>query len=229
MLDRSELDHAIDLQQRSYCLLKWMASAVRDGFIEFKTAHNYSTLPEAALGWIDGHYLNIPADARVERELLPAFTSFFSTYLENSFDLVAEPGKQLYSPDAHCFCPMCSWLIDAPNLKTKRVGPRDKRRADKLRSDALAQLAIERSTPKTDSEIATYLSDHDCRRDAALIAYGHDLLERVNGIANGPAILSLWRGFAWSPSGSPIPKFKLTSDCILDAEQRLIDALLNRG
>ena len=30
-------------------------------------------------------------------------------------------GKRLYSPDAHCFCPLCSWLIDAPHLKTKKL------------------------------------------------------------------------------------------------------------
>jgi len=67
-LDISELKRAVDMQQRSYRLLKWTASAVRDGFIDFKTAHTSSNLPEAAESWILGHYFNIPADARVDRK-----------------------------------------------------------------------------------------------------------------------------------------------------------------
>jgi hypothetical protein len=63
------------MQHRSYLLLKWMAAAVKDGFINFKTAHNYSILPKATEGWILGHYLNIPANARPSREDLAAFSA----------------------------------------------------------------------------------------------------------------------------------------------------------
>ncbi len=93
MLDPKELRRAVDMQRRSYLLLKWMASAVKAGFVSFKTAHMYSTLPQAAEGWILGHYLNIPANARPAREERGAFSAFFSTYLTNSFDLIANPGK----------------------------------------------------------------------------------------------------------------------------------------
>ena len=77
MLDGNVIRHAVDMQNRSYLLLKWMVKAVEDGFIQFETAHDYSTLPEAAEAWIFGHYLNIPAGARVAREDLGDFCSFF--------------------------------------------------------------------------------------------------------------------------------------------------------
>ena len=143
MLDPTKLRHAVDMQHRSYLLLKWVASAVTSGFVSFKTAHTYSTLPLAAEAWIAGHYSNIPANARPAREDLAAFAAFFSTYLTNSFDLIANPGQQLFSPDAHCFCPMCSWLIDAPNLMTKKVTSADKRRAHRIRVATLLKTALE--------------------------------------------------------------------------------------
>ena len=87
--------------------------------MNFETAHDYSNLPEATEGWILGHFLHIPDNDRTPREALPGFSALVSTYWSNCFDLISNPGKQLYSPDAHCFCPMCSWLVDAPNLKTQ--------------------------------------------------------------------------------------------------------------
>ncbi len=225
MLDSTRISHAIEMQQRSYQLLQWMASAVKDGFIGFKTAHDYSNLPDAAAGWIAGHYNNIPDNARVPLDALPEFTAFFSTYLTNSFDLVASPGRQLYSPDAHCFCPMCSWLIDAPNLKTKKLSAADKRRANKMRTQAVSQMAIDSAIAISNGSTATLLDDEQNHYNASLVAYGHDLLHRLNGIANGPAVLALWRGFAWDKSGSPKHKFKLKSSMIMDAESSLLAAI----
>ena len=143
MLNRDQIRRAVDMQRRSYRLLRWMAKAVEEGFIQFETAHDYSSLPEAAEAWILRHYLNIPSGARVAREDLSDFCAFFSTYLENSFDLVANPGKQLYSPDAHCFCPMCSWLVNAPHLKTKKLTPSDKRRARTMKAATIRDVAAE--------------------------------------------------------------------------------------
>jgi hypothetical protein len=215
----------VDMQQRAYLLLKWMAKAVAEGFVSFKTAHEYSTLPDAAEGWILGHYLNIPDKARPRREDLAAFCAFFSTYLTNSFDLISNPGKQRYSPDAHCFCPMCSWLIDAPHLKTKKLGPADKRRAQTMRSNALANIAARERLVISQDDIENLLNDRQVFEEASLVAYGTDLLRREQGIASGPEVLALWRGFAWNESGSPKPDFRLTAKMIVDAEQRLLALL----
>ena len=222
MFNQPEMRRLVDMQHRSYLLLKWMAKAVSDGFVNFVTAHDYSSLPEAAGGWILEHYLNIPDNARPPRENLSAFCAFFSTYLTNSFDLISNPGKQLYSPDAHCFCPICSWLVDAPNLKTKKLTPTDKRRAQKMRISALMNLAAHHGLNVRKDEIEESLNDRQVFEDASLVAYGCDLLQREKGIANGPAVLALWRGFAWNESGSPKHGFRLKAELIADAEKRLL-------
>lgn len=229
MLNRNDIHRAVDMQQRSYRLLRWMAKAVEDGFIEFGTAHTYSSLPEAAEAWILCHYLNIPAAARVPHEDLHDFCAFFSTYLENSFDLVPNPGKRLYSPGAHCFCPMCSWLVNAPHLKAKRVSASDKQRARSMKIGMVRDTAAEHRVNLTEAEVDAIVDDPHLKEMVSLVTYGHDLLRRMKGITTGPAVLSLWRGFAWTEAGSPKKDFRLEADAILDGEKELIDALLKHG
>jgi hypothetical protein len=229
MFDRVEIERVVDMQQRSYRLLKWVASAVKQGFIFFETAHKYSTLPEAAEGWLKIHYLNLPPDARPRSDELGPFSAFFSTYLTNSFDLIANPGKRLYSPQAHCFCPICSWFVDAPNLQTKKITNSAKRQAETMKLNAIANLAAENRLAIREADVKKQLTDPQSSEDACLVAYGRDLLQRVQGIANGPAVLALWRGFAWTSSGSPKHRFQLTANLILDAEESLLAAIRKKA
>ena len=225
MLNESELDRLVDMQRRSYLLLKWLAKAVSEGLVDFAAAHDSSTLPEAAEEWIEGHYFNILPEARPTRENLTAFCKFFSTYLTNSFDLIGDPGKRLYSPDAHCFCPACSWFVDASNLQAKKVGPSDKRRAQEMRVCAVLRIAAENRFDVNKSVVDRLLDDREIADDASLVAYGYDLREREKGVANGPAVLALWRSFAWNGTGAPKRRFRLESKLILAAERRLLRAL----
>lgn len=226
LLDPQQLDLAVKMQAKSYALLKWVGQGVSSGLLSFRTAHEYSTLPHAAADWIDKHYLNIPDAARVDQEDIRVFANFFSTYLENSFDLIANPGKIKFSPDAHCFCPMCSWMIDAPNLKTKSLSTADKKRALKMQVHSIIQLGIDFGAKLDESRAETIVSDNG--ETTALLAYGHDLIQRLNATANGSAVLALWRRFAWNSSGSPKPKFRLTAKMILNVESEL-GVLLSAG
>jgi hypothetical protein len=229
LFERTEIERAIDLQQRSYKLLLWMTDAVERGFITFKAAHTFSTLPEAARGWLDSHYESLPTQACPPREDLTAFANLFSTYLDNSFDLIEHPGQRLYSPDAHCFCPLCSWMVAMPRLQTKTLMRSDKERARKLTVSALRQLALELDVP-LDASVAEAIADEpEMREQLALVAYGHDLLRRLGGIAEGPASLALWRRFAWTPQGSPKHGFELTAAAILDAEAEVVRRLKPEG
>src|SRR5690348_5066803 len=106
--------------------MRWMTDAIDRGFITFTTAHEYATLTAAAIGWIERHYHDIPPAARPAPGDVREFANLFTTYLDNSFDLVEDPGKGLQSPDHHCFCPMCSRLADLPKLQTKKVTRADK-------------------------------------------------------------------------------------------------------
>jgi hypothetical protein len=229
MFAKDELSRAINLQKRSYELLQWVASAVKRGFISFNAAHSYSSVSSAAGDWIQRHYQNIPENARPSLSDLKDFSSLFTTYLENSFELVSSPGKQLYSPDAHCFCQMCSWLVDAPNLKTKTPTPKDKKRAQRMMIDIINRIATENDVRLSDEQIEAIAKDPNLREAHALCAYGADLFQRMNGIAVGTAALVLWRNFAWLPSGSPKRKFELTADLILDAEKAIRERVLSEG
>ncbi len=71
-------------------------------------------------------------------------------------------------------------------------------------------------------EIEESLNNRQLFEDACLVAYGIDLFQRENGIANGPAVLALWRGFAWNEAGSPKHGFRLKAKLIADAADRLL-------
>lgn len=210
MLEATAIEHAVDLQRRSYRLLRWMTAAIDRGFIRFDAAHDFASLPAAARVWLDRHHNDLPRDARPELDDIPAFANLYATYLEGSFDLAEAPGKQLYSRDHHCYCFMCSWLVDAPRLRPKKPDAHDKRRADKLQERALAQLGVGPSP---------------LREEVALVTYAFDLLGRLQGHSEGAATLVLWRRFAWTPEGSPRKGFELTARAILDAEARLLGQL----
>lgn len=66
------------------------------------------------------------------------------------------------------------------------------------------------------------VSDHEQKELVCLVTYGYDLLDRMRGIANGPGVLALWRGFAWSLQGSPKKKFTLTADRIMSAQASIL-------
>lgn len=229
MFSGNELSRAIDLQKRSYELLQWVASAVKNGFISFNAAHSYSSASSAAGDWIQRHYQNIPENSRPLHQDLKDFSGLFSTYLENSFELVSSPGKHLYSPDAHCFCQMCSWLIDAPNLKTKTPTPKDKKRAHTMMLNVINSIATEEDVRLSEEKVAAIANDPNLQEKLALCAYGADLFQRMNGVAVGTAALVLWRTFAWLPAGSPKKKFRLTADIILNAEEAIRERVLSEA
>lgn len=229
MLNETELAHVVDLQRRSYSLLKWMADAVTRGFIRFDTAHDYASLPEAASGWIVSHYNDIPMNSRPDRESIQSFSKMFSTYLQNSFEFVRNPGKQLYSPQGHCFCPMCSWLSDAPNLKTKKPSAADKRRARRMKVATIENLLTENHATRTSQEIEAIVDSRELKECVSILTYAHDLLARAKGLGVGPAALVLWRGFAWTQQGSPKKDFELSVESILASEKRVYQAAFQAG
>jgi len=225
MLIKDEVENAVRLQACGYQLLKWLEKALRDGFITPEAAGTYATSEEAAYSWLDKHYLNLPDTARPERSDLRGFSNFFSTYLDCTFDLDAEPGKRLYSPDDHCFCPICSWMVRKPHLRPKKVSAGDKKVAERMKRTFLLQLAEARGISVTDEMLKHILQDPHFRESVGLCTYAADLLQRLKGIGFGAASLALWRTFAWTPQGSPKKGFVLTTDDIMIAQDVLAERL----
>lgn len=226
MFQSDTLEHAVDLQARSYALLRWMADGIQRGFIAFDAAHAYADDPRAAAAWIERHYAEFPPDARPRREHLSEFCNLFASYLSDGHRLVAEPGLRRYSPDAHCFCQMCSWFIHAPSLRSRPLSSGDQRRADRRMRDCLDALALEHERLLEDAEVSALMRDADLREALALYAYTETLLRRLQGwsVENGVP-LALWRRFAWTANSAPKRKFQLSAEAILAAQRLLHERL----
>jgi hypothetical protein len=113
----------------------------------------------------------------------------------------------------------------ASNLRTKKVGPPDKKRAHLLARAALEDVAIAAGHRLSREQIEPMLEDRSVRESAALIAYTRQLFRRCEGAATGEHVLALWRMFAWNGKGSPKEDFELTAVAVFLAEQRLRERL----
>jgi len=224
-----EIERAVDLQRRGYQLLLWLEQAFDKGFISPEAAGRYGSSEGAALGWLEKHYENLPETARPQHGDLKAFSAYFSTYLDNSFDLTSDPGQRLYSPDAHCFCPICSWMVNKPHLTPKKLRTADKKAAHLMKGEWIRALAVQQKLPLSTDDLNTLLEDPAYREAIGLCTYASDLLDRMEGVAVGAASLALWRSFAWTAQGSPKHGFQLSADAILDAREALVRKLLTYG
>lgn len=225
MFSEPALTRAVALHERAYRLLLWMTDAIERGFIGYDEAHGYASLAGAAKAWIERHYDDLPPHTRPKKIEIGPFATLYATFLESSFELVRDPGERRYSPDAHCFCPMCSWMVPRSRLRTRRPSPKDKARARKLRAAAVAALAAEQGRP-LDARTAQAIAERpELRETVALVAWARELIGRLSGVSSGPAALVLWRGFAWRREGSPEPKLELGAARILEAERRLVAEL----
>ena len=222
MLIRDEIEKAVHMQACGYQLLKWLEKALWEGFITPEAAGNYATSEDAAYAWLEKHYLNIPLSARPERADLQAFSNFFSTYLDCTFDLDPEPVPRM---ESHCCCCFCGWMVQNQHLRPKKVGSRHKKVAEKMKRTFLLRLAKARGIAVTNEMLDDILQDPNLREPLGLCTYASDLLQRQKGIAFGAASLALWRSFAWTPKGSPKKNFVLTADSIMLAQDLLAERL----
>ena len=224
MLPLKQLEHAIDIQGRSFKLLQWLAKAIREGFVPLTKAHDLTDASHATQAWINGHYHNLPFECRPEPDHIDEFTNFFGSYLETSFDIIEAPAER-YVSDGSCYCAMCRRLAYPQHLKAKSLSKADKNRAAKLRVRRMEMLAREEGLPFVEAVMRESLKDIVVQHYASLSAYGSAMLDRLNGYSDGPAVLALWRDFAWTSSGAPNRQFKLKAKDILLAEQKLIEIL----
>lgn len=222
MLQEADIEYAVDLQARSYALLKWMAQAIERGFIGFQAAHAYGTDRQAAAEWIQRYYVELPPSARPPLEQLQAFCRLFASRIGDSQRLVADPGQRLYSPDAHCFCEICSWYINNPSLRATRLRPVDRHRADKTMRYWLDEIALDCDRLLEQHEVDALMRDAAFREALALYTYTELLLRRLRGGQTEPGVpLALWRRFAWTEQGAPKRKFRLSAEAVLAAQSLL--------
>lgn len=222
LLSESVIQSALDLQARSYRLLEWLESAMDRGFVAPETALEHGRGKDGAHQWLDRHFLNLPQDVRGERDELWRLAGYFTTYFEGTFELETTPGKRLYSVDAHCFCPACSYMIQKPHLRPRRVTATDKKHAHRLMERQLRSICEETLRIVEDSQIAALLGDRHAVEDVALLTYIVNVEERAHGRIRGATPLALWRLFAWTETGSPRKGLKLNPEVVLAAQDRVL-------
>ncbi len=227
MFEKSQLDEALEIQSKAYKLLRWVSEGIQKGFIHFARAHDWTSEASAASAWLREHFENVPPDCRPAESVGPPFDRFvnyFASYLLTSFDVDPSPRPELKS-HCGCYCPICTYLVAGKHLKPKKVTTAVKRRAETLKRQCLAQMALDQGIHVSDAQIAEILANAGLSRAAALCTYLGEVLRRCAGLPSGPESLALWRQFAWNAAGSPIQGFRLRSEDVLAARTALSDAL----
>jgi len=221
MFDSHELAETIELQQKSYDLLRWVAKNLRKGTLDFGVTHEAASTFEAAKEWISRHWNNLPESVRPAESQLDRFAHVFSSYLRTSFTLVEKPPKKLVSY-CGCYCSYCSYLGRADHLKARSLSKGAKRSAEELKQVYLHSLAEENQITLPGRQVQALLTDPELKECLALATYGRELVRRTEYASQGEGVLALWRQFAWNENGNPKPKFKLNKDDILEAERNIL-------
>jgi hypothetical protein len=73
MFDEDKLREALELQRKSYRLLRWANEAVLARRLKLVELHGNMSTSEAARSWIERNLSSLPPDARPERDQLDQF------------------------------------------------------------------------------------------------------------------------------------------------------------
>ena len=220
MLDRDRLDRLLDLQRRSYALLRWIDAKVQSGTLPLDSLHGALDASAAATEWLSRHATSLPPHVRPPEGTLSEFAHLFSSYLVTSFEVRSRKKVR-----AACGCELCAYFVDVPNLKARAPSEFDRQIANRLKLDALEALAMDAGAALFRDELESFLRDHpSLDRRVALVAYARELDRRSAFRGQGRPVLALWREFAWK-EGRPIKNFELTTEEVLLAEETLRDEL----
>ncbi len=96
-------------------------------------------------------------------------------------------------------------------------------RATDLSKQVLAELARLDGDAPAPEALKAALRMPATRADAGLLAYGRELLRRVEGKSRDEVSLALWRRFACDEHGAPLKGFELKLELFPVAERRLLE------
>src|SRR5690348_1547536 len=87
MFDETRLREVLELQRRSYALLRWANHAAKEGRLKFSELHGNMSTAEAARSWIGRNLSSLPPEARPSPEQVEEFAHLFASYLVTSFEV----------------------------------------------------------------------------------------------------------------------------------------------
>ncbi len=226
MFDADELERVVDLQGKSYRLLRWVGESLNGGTLTFNTVHEAMGLTEAARDWLTRHYASLPSEARPDDKAdLPAFASLFASYLTTSFELIEKPGARRIS-SSRCYCSYCSYLSQANYLRARTPGKKAQASVRQMKELYLnALLADVAKVPDPHARANTVLENPALAPAVSYATYGRELVRRSEWASQGEGVLVLWREIAWE-RGKLKKNFTLSARAITNAEAAIVEQLL---
>lgn len=220
MFTREEVDELLDLQRRSYALFQWVSDRVQTGTLSVDAMHGSLNAAGAAEEWLKRNGATLPTVARPPEGKLEKLSHIFASYLTTSFEL-----RSVRRVSDGCPCGFCSYLVAGPNLRARTPSNEDRRLARELELDLLEELAAEEQLALFREELLPLLGEERALgRPLAMVTWVRELSRRAGFRGQGSPVLALWREFAWKGE-RPDRRFELTTDAVLEAEERVRGAL----
>lgn len=207
MLDRAELERAVEIHRGAYRLLLWMAEEIRAGRLAADAAHARMSGPDVAIDWLRRLRGRFPEDLRPQEGDLESWAHMLSSFLNVSFEI--GPIRDLRD---YC-CDFCTRLRIYRGFRVRNPSSRAREEARRLKATYLREIGADGLDARR-PELAV---------DIAMAAYGRELIRRTRFAGQGPGILALWREFAWE-GGRPRRGFELRASAILAAQDRILAA-----
>jgi hypothetical protein len=226
----SEIERALRVQARGWALVECLERSAMGDLIPARAVHEFGSTEEAAIKWIRLGYTGLPSILELADDEIEDTARYFATYLDTSFDFVEVPQTHRVPGACGCACGLCAVRVRGLHLRPKKLRGGEKAKARILLRETLDDVAKEHGRePLSDDEFIAIYTDAELRASAALLAYIRELFRRMKGYTEGPAVLALWRHFAWTPTGSPRRGFRLSLELVRAAEQSIATRLLRRN
>ncbi len=220
----SEMSRIVELQTKSYALLRWVGNGTGQSTLDFGVRHDGATLSEAAAEWTRRNAHSLPKETRIAEADQPTFAALFASYLTTSYVLLETPTLPYHSRTG-CYCAFCARLSSASHLKVRQPDKKAQGRAWEMKQLYLAGLATEIGEALPYTALSELLTDSALATHLSYATYGRELLRRSQFASQGEGILVLWREIAWE-KGKLRKGFALSADAMLQGETAIIEAIL---
>jgi hypothetical protein len=220
MFNKQQLTEILELHEKSFGLLRWINSALKQNALSFSTMHETTDTARAAAEWIARHLSNIPHDVRPSENQMNKFANLFVSFLQTSFKLTqggTASGWGLFG----CFCSCCRMIRYTPYLELRNPSKKDFRDARDLKVIYLKRLAEEQKFERTTELVETILANATMRENVSLATWATELIRRSEFASQGESVLALWREFAWK-DGNAKRNFKVKPTTFMEAEQSVL-------
>lgn len=225
MFELAALTETLTLQQQSFELLRWINQSMRKGVLHFPEVHQNLDSAQACEAWLQQLWGSLPADILPDPSLRGPFSRILSSYLTTTYEPVSAPAPMRQGDS--CRCNWCSWFVPGNHLKVRAITPRAREQAQELMKICLTRLIKEVGADTSAATLFPEIQKIPARRDDLMVlTYVQELFRRREVSGQGTATLVIWRVIAWKDN-APIKGFTLTAQSVLDAENRLTEAIRN--